>query len=80
MDVPAGTYAGIDAPLATVGSVNLVLVRADLDPARVRAVLPLLEAASAELAATLPQAAFGTRTNTLASAPSADLLHPGLRP
>lgn len=80
MEVAPGAYPGIDAPLATVGSVNLVLVRADLDPARVRAVLPLLEAASAELAATLPQAAFGTRANTLASAPSADLLHPGLRP
>lgn len=80
MEVAPGTYAGIDAPLATVGSVNLVMVRADLDIDRVRALVPLLESASADLAVTLPQAAFGTRVSTLASAPTADLLHPGLRP
>ena len=80
MEVAPGTYVGIDAPLTTVGSVNLVLVRADLEVGRVRALLPLLEAAAADLAATLPQAAFGTRASTLASAPSDELLHPGVRP
>lgn len=79
MEVPAGTYAGIDAPLPTVGSVNLILARADLPLDRLRPVVPLLEAASADVARRLPQAAFGTRASTLASAPVPELLHPALR-
>lgn len=79
MEVPAGTYAGIDAPLPTVGSVNLILARADLPLERVRAVVSVLEAASADVARRLPQAAFGTRASTLASAPVPELLHPALR-
>lgn len=79
MEVPAGTYAGIDAPLPTVGSVNLILARADLPLERLRPVVPLLEAASADVARRLPQAAFGTRASTLASAPVPELLHPALR-
>lgn len=78
MEVPPGSYPGIEAPLATVGSVNLILARADLDRIRAGALLPLLEAASADLAARLPQAAFGTRANTLASAPQPALLHAAL--
>ncbi len=78
MEVPAGTYAGIDAPLPTVGSVNLILARADLPLDRLQPVVPLLEAASADVARRLPQAAFGTRASTLASAPVPELLHPAL--
>lgn len=78
MEVPAGAYPGIDQPLPTVGSVNLVLARADLDDTRAAAFVEAMQQAGAELAATLPQAAFSTLANTLASAPSPALLHPVL--
>lgn len=79
MEVPAGTYAGIEAPLPTVGSVNLILTRADLSVERAQAVVTWLETAAAGMARQLPQAAFGTRASTRASAPMPDLLHPALR-
>jgi TRAP transporter TAXI family solute receptor len=79
MQVPAGTYPGIAAPLPSVGSVNWILVREDLDEARASAVVEALHASASELAAALPQAAFSTLANTLASAPSPELLHPVLR-
>jgi len=75
MEVAAGTYPGIDKPLATVGSVNLILARADLDDRRAAAFVQAMQASSADLAAALPQAAFSTLANTLTSAPSPELLH-----
>lgn len=75
MAVPAGAYPGIDQPLATVGSVNLILVRADLDDLRAAAFIEAMRASAAEMTAALPQAAFSTLANTRASAPSAALLH-----
>lgn len=80
MTVPAGMYAGIDAPLATVGSVNLMLARADLDMARARAFVEAAQAVAAEFALALPQASFSTLSNTLGSSPTPDLLHPALLP
>jgi uncharacterized protein len=79
MTVPAGLYPGIDAPLPTVGSVNLILARADLDLARARAFVQAAQAVAVPWVAALPQAAFSTLANTRASAPSAELLHPALR-
>lgn len=78
MVVPARSYPGIEQPLPTVGSVNLILVRADLDEARAARFIRAMAVASAELGAALPQAAFSTWANTLASAPSPALLHPAL--
>jgi TRAP-type uncharacterized transport system substrate-binding protein len=75
MEVAAGTYPGIDKPLATVGSVNLILARADLDDRRAAAFVQAMQACAADLATALPQAAFSTLANTVASAPSSDLLH-----
>lgn len=79
MTVPAGLYPGIAEPLATVGSVNLILARADLDEARALAFVQGLQAVAAQLAQALPQAAFGSLDSTRASVPAADLLHPALR-
>jgi uncharacterized protein len=79
MDVPAGTYPGISAPLATVGSVNFILVRPELDDARAAAFVQAMQASTAELAAALPQAAFSTLANTRASAPTPALLHRSLQ-
>lgn len=75
MDVAAGSYPGIDAPLPTVGSVNFILARADLDDDRVTHFVDAMRAAAGDLAAALPQAAFSTIENTVASAPSRDWLH-----
>jgi uncharacterized protein len=79
MELPAGTYPGMDAPLPSVGSMNWILVRDDLDEARAGALVEALHGAAAELAAALPQAAFSTLAHTLAGAPSPELLHPALR-
>jgi TRAP transporter TAXI family solute receptor len=78
MEVAAGAYPGIDKPLPTVGSVNFILVRDDLDASRATAFIEAMRGASNELAAALPQAAFSTLANTVASAPSRDLLHPAV--
>lgn len=79
MTVAPGTYPGITDPLGTVGSVNLILARPGLDDARARAFVQAMDAAAAELAEALPQAAFSTLGNTRASAPDPALLHPVLR-
>ncbi len=79
MEVAAGAYPGIDAPLPTVGSVNWILTRADLDDRRATRFVEAMQAAATDIAAALPQAAFSTLANTRASAPSADALHRVLR-
>lgn len=76
--VAAGAYPGLDRPLRTVGSVNLILARADLDEARGARFVAAMHDAEAELAAALPQAAFSTLANTLASAASPAQLHRAL--
>ena len=80
MQLPAGSYPGMTAPLSTVGSVNLILVRDSLADDRAAAFVQAMEQAAPALAAALPQAAFGTRANTLASAPAPALLHRVLQP
>lgn len=79
MVVAPGSYPGITAPLPTVGSVNLILARADLDAARATAFVEAMQAIHGELASALPQAAFSTLENTRASASTKALLHPVLR-
>lgn len=79
MEVPAQSYPGIESPLPTVGSVNLILARADLDYARAAAFVTAMQQAGPELTAALPQAHFSTLANTIASAPSPELLHRLLR-
>lgn len=79
MEVAADSYPGIDAPLATVGSVNLILARADLDGARAEAFVQGMAAIQRDLAAVMPQAAYSTRANSIEAAPTKALLHPVLR-
>lgn len=78
LEVPAGSYPGLEAPLQTVGSVNFILARANLDAALAKGFVEAVEAVHRELSARLPQAAFSTRANTLAAAPAARWLHPVL--
>jgi hypothetical protein len=79
MEVAPGTYPGITRPLPTVGSMNLILARGALDDARASEFVQAMHAAAGELALALPQAAFSTLGNTLASAPHPALLHPVLQ-
>jgi TRAP transporter TAXI family solute receptor len=78
MEVAAGAYPGIEKPLPTVGSVNFILVRDDFDAARASAFVEAMRSASSDLAAALPQAAYSTLGNTVASAPARELLHPSV--
>ncbi len=75
MDVAPDTYPGITRPLPTVGSVNWIMTRADLPDGRADAFIDAMVLVQDQLAAALPQAAFSTLANTLASAPDAALLH-----
>ena len=79
MDVPAGAYAGIDRPLPTVGSMNLILVRADLADSRVEAFVDAMRRSHVSLTTALPQAASSTLAETLDSVPSPDALHRAVR-
>jgi uncharacterized protein len=78
MEVATGAYPGIERPLPTVGSMNWILTRADVDSRRVTAFIRAMGGCSADLAKALPQAAFSTLANTIASAPSRELLHPAV--
>ena len=75
MVVAVDSYPGIDRPLPTVGSVNLVMARTDLDDVRASRFVSAMVDAEGDLAAALPQAGFSTLANTRASVPSPGLLH-----
>lgn len=78
LEVPAGTYPGIAAPLATVGSVNLILASPALEAARGDAFVQAMAAAAPALRAALPQAAYSTLARTRAAVASPRLLHPAV--
>src|SRR5881296_2176311 len=78
LTVPAGAYAGLDAPLASVGSWSFIMARPTLgDDVAYRLARALHRGAEA-LARRLPQARETTATNTIAAAPRGDLVHPGV--
>ncbi|MCC7274153.1 MAG: TAXI family TRAP transporter solute-binding subunit [Alphaproteobacteria bacterium] len=77
MTVPAGAYPGIDRPLTTVGSRNLVLARRSLPDDAAYRFSRALHRAEADLARRLPQAAETTTANTVAALGGAARLHPG---
>ncbi|MGE0717484.1 MAG: TAXI family TRAP transporter solute-binding subunit [Alphaproteobacteria bacterium] len=77
MTVPAGSYPAITAPLATVGSWNLVLSREKLPDDAAYRLARAMHRAEADLARRLPQASETTAANTVAAAPRLELLHPG---
>src|SRR5881296_1320740 len=79
MTVPAGAYAGLDAPLPSVGSWSFVLARPDLPDDVAYRLARALHRGEAALARRLPQAAETTARNTIDAAPRADAIHPGVR-
>ena len=79
MSVPAGSYPGQDAAIASVGSWSFIMARPGLSDDTAYRLARALHRGQAALAARLPQAADTTAANTVASAPRPELIHPGVR-
>jgi uncharacterized protein len=77
--LPAKSYPGQDAPLPSVGSWSYVLATDKLKEDTAFVLARAIHRAEAQFAARLEQARETTMVNTMAAAPRADLLHPGVR-
>lgn len=77
MVVPAGTYAGQNAAINTVGLWSFVLARADMPDDVAYRLASALHRGETKLAARLAQGRYTTAANTAREAPRRDLLHPG---
>jgi uncharacterized protein len=78
LTVPAGSYPNQNAPINSVGSWSFVLVRADLDDEVAYHLARSLHGAESVLCKKLAQACETTAANTIAAAPSLELIHPGV--
>jgi hypothetical protein len=77
--MPAGSYPGLDEPLASVGSWSFILTRPTLADDVAYRLTRTLHLAEATLAGRIAQAQDTTVVNTCAAAPRTDLIHPGSR-
>jgi hypothetical protein len=77
MPMPAGSYPGQEAAIATVGSWSYVLAKPDLPDDVAYRIARALHKGEAALGAKLAQARETTAANTVAAAPRADLIQPG---
>ena len=77
--LPAGSYPGQSAALPSVGSWSYVLSNSKLSEETAYLLARAIHRAEAPLAARLEQARETTMANTLAAAPRAELIHPGVR-
>ncbi len=78
MGVPAGSYPGQDAAIASVGSWSFILAGPALPDDIAYRLARALHRREAALGALLPQARETTAANTVAAAPGKDLIHPGV--
>jgi TRAP transporter TAXI family solute receptor len=78
MLVAADTYPHQQAPISSIGSWSYVLVRASLPDDVAYRLAKTLHGAEAAFGAKLAQARETTSANTVAAAPSRDLIHPGV--
>jgi TRAP transporter TAXI family solute receptor len=76
--IPAGSYPGQQAAIASVGSWSFVLARPTLDDGVAYALARALNRGEDDFAKRLPQARETTAANTVAAAPRLDLIHPGV--
>ena len=76
--LPAGSYPGQDAPVATLGSWAFVLAAPSLPDDIAYRIARALHKGEAAIGAKLAQAKESTLANTLAAAPRQDLIHPGV--
>lgn len=77
--LPAGSYAGQDKPIQSVGSWSFVLARPGLPDETAYAIACALDNGHAAFVNRLAQARETTPQNTAAAAPRIDLIHPGVR-
>ena len=77
MTVPAGSYPGQNPEIHSVGSWSFILARPTLEEDIAYRLARALNRAEDALGKKLPQARETTAANTLAAAPSLDLIHPG---
>jgi TRAP transporter TAXI family solute receptor len=78
LTVPAGSYPNQTEAIASVGSWSFVLTRANLPDDIAWRLARTLHGVEAALCNKLPQACETTAVNTLAAAPKAELIHPGV--
>ena len=76
--LPAKSYPGQDAPLASVGSWSYVLAKPALPEPAAYLLARAIHRAEAPFAARLEQARETTMANTLNAAPRPELIHPGV--
>src|SRR5262249_1624514 len=76
--MPAGSYPGQDAPVASVGSWSFIFARPSLDDDVAYRIAGALHRGGDALAKKLAQARETTAANTAAAAPSLELIHPGV--
>jgi hypothetical protein len=76
--MPGGSYPGQSAPIPSVGSWPFVLARATLPDEVAYRLARALHRAEGTFGKRLEQAGESTLANTLAAAPSRDLIHPGV--
>jgi TRAP-type uncharacterized transport system substrate-binding protein len=79
LTVPAGSYPGQDAPIASLGSWSFIMARPGLPDDVAQRVARALHRAENGIAQRLPQGRETTAANTVAAAPRLDLLHPGVQ-
>ena len=78
LTVAAGSYPGQTATIDSVGSWSFILVRANLPDDVVYRLAKTLHGVEETFCKKLPQACETTAVNTVAAAPSVDLIHPGV--
>lgn len=78
LTVPAGSYPGQDAPIASVGSWSFILARPDLPEDAGYRLARALHQSEGALAQKLDQARETTAGNTAAAAPEPALIHRGV--
>jgi TRAP transporter TAXI family solute receptor len=76
--LPAGSYPGQDAQVATLGSWAFVLAAPSLPEDVAYRIARALHKGESAIGAKLAQAKESTLVNTLAAAPRRDLIHPGV--
>src|SRR4051794_34869944 len=78
LTVPAGSYPNQPAAIDSLGSWSFVLTRPDLPEDVAYRLAKALHGAEAQLCRKLAQACETTAANTVAAAPDAELIHPGV--
>ncbi len=78
LTVPAGSYPNQPAPINSLGSWSFVLTRENLPDDVAYRLAKSLHGVESALCKKLPQACETTAANTVAAAPSPDLIHPGV--